>query len=116
MSQLINFPKDNQGTPITDAFPITVDMKSVSLLTLANQSFSVPNTLNHWLVNFSYGANAEVWVAVNDTAAAPGGNTFATTTSVLNPKQLKVSAGDTINCYNAAGSTIAIGVSLYQLN
>lgn len=112
MSNFLAYAKDTVGKS-TDALAVTVDTKSASLLSLGNASITVPSAYSDWVMIVQYGASAAVWVAVNATAAVPAGNTFATTTSILNPAQIKVKAGDVVNFYNAGGSTIPVSVAMY---
>ena len=77
-------------------------------------SFTVPSTYQRWLAVFSVTGGGDVWVAYNNTAAVPVGNTFAVTTSELNPDARQVAAGDIISAITA-DTTANISVALYYL-
>jgi hypothetical protein len=52
---------------------------------------------NRYIAIFEYEVGANVYVALNHTAADPAGSSFAATTSELNPAARQVSAGDTLH-------------------
>lgn len=114
-TQNLAYAKDQLGHS-TNALAFTTDTKNVNLASLATSSITVPSSFSNWVMLISLGNSPQIWVAVNDTAASPAGGSFATTTSLLNPSQLKLRAGDVVNFYNAGGSTLPIGVSMYALD
>jgi len=61
----------------------------------------------------------QVWVALNATAAAPAGNTFAATTSELLTQDYElcreVKAGDVLHFFSSTATT-NVSVSLFALN
>lgn len=97
---------------------------SATLATTTNTTFTVPGsdatggcnyqTKSLWLAIFQFTAGNDVWVAVNATASAPGGASFAATQSFLLPAAVELQAGDVINCYT--GSTgVAVSIRFYSL-
>jgi hypothetical protein len=65
-------------------------------------------------VIFSYEAGSNVWVAINQTAAGPAGNTFASTTSARNPIGFQLKGGDVISIYTSDVG-IDMGVEIYAV-
>jgi hypothetical protein len=55
-----------------------------------------------------------VWVAVNTAASAPVGNTFASTSSQLNPGAIDVFGGDVLHLYTT-GTGVNVSVRFYSL-
>lgn len=110
----LNFGRDVQGF---NAFaPSFSDTKySASLLSAGSDSITVPGTNTNWIAAFSYEPGAVIWVALNDTAAPPAGNTFVATTSELLPASRKVQGGDVIDFYNHGANIADVGVVLYAV-
>lgn len=76
----------------------------------------LPYSNNKYLAVFKY-AKAEakdVFVALNATAAAPAGASFAAATSVLNPEAKVVKAGDVIHFFAVTAST-NVTIELYPI-
>lgn len=103
------------GSPFCDT------IYSATLLATTDTTLTVPGKAalgmasqsgtNTYLAVFSYTTNT--FVALNATAAVPAGNTFAATTSELNPTCKKVKAGDVIHFYSSG--TPSITVALYSV-
>ena len=55
-----------------------------------------------------------VWVALNATASAPAGATFAATPSMLNPAAIQVKGGDILHFYST-GTGVDVSVRFYFL-
>jgi hypothetical protein len=70
-------------------------------------------TYNKFMAVFSYTAGNDVFVALNATAAVPAGNTFAATTSELNPAGKMVKSTDVIHFYSA--TTPKVTVAFYAI-
>jgi hypothetical protein len=113
MTQL-NFGRDVQGM---NAFApmISTNMYSAAIASGDDQPITVPSSNQNWIAVFSYQPGADIWVSINDTAAAPGGGTFAATTAFLLPAQLKVQAGDVISCLNNNTTDQDVGIALYAI-
>lgn len=110
----LNFGRDVQGF---NAFaPSFSDIKySASLISGGSDSITVPETNTNWIAAFSYEPGAIIWVALNDTADAPAGSTFATTVSDLLPASRKVKGGDVIDFYNHGANIADVEVILYAV-
>lgn len=97
---------------------------SATLAAAGEKTITVPqgNTLgsgistatHKFLAIFSFQPGANVWVALNATAAVPASASFTTTTSELNPTARYVSAGDVIH-FVTADTTADVGVTFYAL-
>lgn len=111
MTQL-NFGRDNQGMNAY-APSLSAQMQSATIASGDDESITVPSNAKSFIAVFSYQSAGVVWVAVNDTAAPPGGATFTATTSFLEPAQITVNAGDVISCYNNAATDQDVGVAFY---
>jgi len=115
MSQVLNFARDVQGYN-TFAAGVSTNKFSATLLAAGNSTITVPSNFTNWVVSFSYTPGADVWVNYNGNAAAPVGNTFAATSSELNPGSRSVLSGTTINCYNNGASSADVGIVLYAIS
>lgn len=114
MTTQLNFGRDVQG--MNAYAPMLSDtMYSATIASGAHQNVTVPSINENWIVVFSYQFGSDIWVSVNNTAAAPAGATFAATTSFLTPAQLKVKAGDTISCFNNNASGQDVGIAFYAV-
>jgi len=71
---------------------------------------------NTFLAVFHYASNADIYVALNTAAAAPAGNTFASTASVLNPTAKTVRTGDVIHFKCVAGAAVTVELFSTQEN
>lgn len=75
---------------------------------------------NTYLIKISYespasAANSHVFVALNQAAAAPAGNTFAAATSIINPDALVCKAGDVLHFFAPTADTdVAVEVWALQ--
>jgi len=114
MTTQLNFGRDVQGYN-SYAPSISNSMESASLASGDEDSVTVPSDAARYIAVLSYQPGGTIWVAINDTAAPPGGATFAATTSFLLPAQLSVNAGDTISCYNNSASDQDVGIAFYAV-
>lgn len=112
MSIQLNFGRDNQGFNAYAPYQ-SEDIRSVTLASAGEASFTVPSNAACWIAAPAYQPGSVIWVRVNGTAAAPAGGTFASTTSQLLPGALTVNAGDTISMYNNGAASADISVVLY---
>jgi hypothetical protein len=87
---------------------------SATLVASTDESFTVPSDAENYLVLFSIEPGSRVWVCPGATAAVPGGGTFATTTSELNPVARKYAAGTIVHCITP-DDTADVGVCIYAL-
>lgn len=119
MSTKLNFGRDAQGY---NAFapPPAADKYSANIASGGNATITLPTNAASWIVSFSFQPGSDVWVAYNQTAAAPAGATFATTTSELLPGSRILPAlrndgktATTINILNNGAGAADIGVVLY---
>jgi hypothetical protein len=111
MTQELKFSKDANGScAYAPEFPSTA--YSCTLVAASEKTITVPSDVDRWILAIGYSGSPVVWVAKNETAAPPSGGDFASTTSILNPAQVTVYAGDVISLYNN-GITQDIGISLY---
>lgn len=117
MAQL-NFARDVQGFN-TFAPPPSDNKYSATIAAAGNATITLPTSVERWIVSFSYQPGSNVWVAYNNSAAAPAGATFASTNSellpgsrVFNSKKSDGTAA-TINLLNNGSSSADIGVVLY---
>ncbi len=112
MTQL-NFARDVQGFN-TYAPKQPEIIFSATLANGDNESITVPNTFENWILAVSYQPGTATYMSVNDTAAAPAGATFAATTSELNPPVRRVLAGDVVD-FVTVSTTADLTVSLWNL-
>ena len=110
----------NKGVYGTNGFgsPFCDTIYSVTLSASTDTTVTVPsisglgniNATNkpQYIAVFSYKAATDTFVAVNATAAVPVGNTFAATTSELNPPCKKCQAGDVIHFISAGTPDITV--------
>jgi len=88
---------------------------STTLVANTEQHFTVPSDVNtpykNILAIFSPSPGASVFIAINATAALPGGS-FAQVTAELNPSARLVKPGDTISAITA-DATDYLEVSFY---
>lgn len=110
----LDFGRDVQGLNAY-APQISNNMYSAELASGDDESLTVPSTSAEWIAVFSYEPGADIWVAINDTAAPPAGATFLATTSFLLPAQLSVKKGDSISLYNNSTTDQDVGVALYAV-
>jgi len=97
---------------------------SVTLDTSSDTTFTVPGVssvgepysgIPKYIVIFKYTADEDVFVALNQMAAVPVGDTFAATGSEQNPEGKYVQAGDVIHFITAA-SDVSVTASVYSLS
>ncbi len=114
MTTKLLFGRDVQGY---NAFApdFAGDAFSATLAAAGNDTITVPSNFQNWIASFSYSPGSDCWVALNASATPPAGNTFAATTSELNPGSRKVQAGNTINIYNNGTASADVGVMLYAI-
>jgi len=70
--------------------------------------------INKALLVFYYEPDAHVFVALNDTAAAPAGASFASATSIINPPAMYVKFGDVVHFF-AVNANTDVAVAQYYL-
>lgn len=87
---------------------------SVNLDQNIDTSFQIPDSYSKWQVVFSFQNGSDVWVAYNDIAEIPIGNTFLPTTSELNPTVRELTGGTIVSCLTE-DSNAQIQVSMYAL-
>lgn len=101
-------------TPYTAQQPISDFSLRFSNLTYSctlgattDTTLTVPGTAPRFKALMKVKSGAEVWVALNQTAAVPAGNTFAATTSEMINLTVcrEVKAGDVLHFYTATAST-----------
>ncbi|MGE4118940.1 MAG: hypothetical protein AB7F29_13790 [Candidatus Nitrosocosmicus sp.] len=89
---------------------------SATLAATTDTTLTIPGSSPRFKALIKVEAGAQVWVALNATAAVPAGGTFAATTSELvtnaTPLCREVRAGDVLHFYTATAST-DVGVVLY---
>lgn len=113
----------NKGGVNGFGLPFSDTIYSATLVANTDTAVAVPKTAaigmptatsyNKFMAVFSYSSSANVYVALNATAAIPAGNTFAATTSELNPSAKMVKAGDIIHFIS--NSTPSITVAFYAI-
>lgn len=115
MTTLLEFNRDVQGynayspIPSTNAWSATITMGAAT-------SITVPSSAKVWVASFSFSPGADVWVDFSGaTAAVPAGATLAATTSVLNPGQRTVFAGDNISVITDS-TTADVSIELYAVS
>ena len=97
---------------------------NVTLTASTDTTFTIPGasaiggstyqTKALWLAIFSIDPGDTVWVAVNATASAPAGNTFAATSSFSNPAGLELQEGDVLHCFTTQ-TGVDVSVRFYSL-
>lgn len=91
---------------------------SASLAATTDTTLTIPGSAPSYKALIKVENNGLVWVALNATAAVPGGASFAATTSELVNDQStlcrEVKAGDVLHFYTATAAT-DVSVVLYAL-
>jgi hypothetical protein len=113
MNQL-NFATDAAGRN-TFALPFAPIKKSVTLDADTPATITVPATSKNWLAILCIEPGTKVWIANNEEAEVPAGNTFADTTSELNVPAKQVKAGDELS-FITSDTTADVGVLLYAID
>lgn len=101
------------------------DLKyNVTLAQNTDTTFIVPSSMSMggegfsskplWAIVFSYSPGSNVYVALNNTASSPVGNTFVLTDSDHNPSVREVFGGDVIHCFSSDTSA-QVTMLLYSL-
>ena len=98
--------------------PFCSQIYTVTLSAATEETIAVPLTTSMgfaqasqnptFLAVFTYSSTANVYVAVNGTAAVPAGHTFGASTSVLNPQAKICKAGDVIHVISAGTPDVCI--------
>lgn len=90
---------------------------SCTLASATAASLTVPTgpANTKWLAIITYAPGANVWVALNTTAAVPAGSTFAATASHQLPAPKVVNAGDVLSFITIISGGVDVGVQLYAL-
>ena len=111
----------NSNVKISDTiYSITIGASSDTALAVPLTSdLGGTNTasVNYLIARIRHTPNNNVWFAVNGTAAAPAGSSFAATTSELldnNVCEYLVKSGDTLHFYTTA-SSVVISVAFYWM-
>lgn len=96
-------------------YSVTLAADTVTNVTIPGNSGVGPAvyTTEYFLVLMSYEEGTTVWVANNQTAAAPVGDTFALSTSEINPDGRLVKAGDVLS-FLVEDTTAEISVAIYS--
>ena len=114
MTVQLNFGRDVQGMNAYAPAPSDI-IYSATLTSGSVEPITVPSSNENWIAVFSYEPGADIFVAVNATAAAPAGGTFASTTSFLLPAQYKLKAADVISLFNNSSTSQDVTVALYAV-
>lgn len=98
--------------------PFCNTIYSVTLSSNTDTSVAVPLTAaigtqtadnyNKFYAVFSYTSGANVYVALNQAAAVPAGNTFASSVSVLNPVCKQVKSTDVIHIISTGTPSVTV--------
>ncbi len=110
-SQPLLFFTDVQGRSALAPLPPT-SILSCSLAVDTNTIATVPSEsgIKEYLVCFS---NNQVLMAINNTAAAPAGASFAVTNTFKGYAQLTLKPGDEINMLNDGADTVDIYIAFF---
>jgi hypothetical protein len=111
---ILNFTNDAGGRN-TFAPQFCSVKKSVTLDADTEATLTVPGTSQNWVAIFCIEPGTKVWIANNETAEVPAGNTFADTTSEMNVPAKQVKAGDVLS-FITADTTADVGVLLYAIS
>lgn len=91
---------------------------SATLAITTNTTLTVPGNAPKYKAVIKCMPSGQVWVAINATAAAPGGSTFAATTSELltedYPLCREVNAGEVLNFFSSTATT-NVSVSFFAV-
>lgn len=124
MTTKLNFIRDINGyngfgLQFTDtAYSCTLTQNTDTTLTVPKTSGMGGQGISqkaNFLAIFNYDPGTSTWVALNTTAGAPAGNTFAATQSELNPAARLVNGGDVIHFYSTDIGT-DVSVILYSIS
>jgi len=103
--------------PTDTSFSCTLTASTDTTLTIPEE-FSLGNSSStlgaRLLAIIISDPSTSVWVALNATASAPVGATFAATLSALNPAAYEVKAGDVLHFFST-GTGVNCSVRLYWL-
>lgn len=119
MTTRLAFARDDQAFN-ANAPAISTDKYSATIAATTDTTLTVPSNFKNWIAYFSVEPAKSVWLAVNATAAAPAGATFAATTSELLttntqlPTARLVNAGDVLHFFSQSG-TANVGVIFYAI-
>jgi hypothetical protein len=105
--------------PIDDFGSRFADLKySATPAVTTDTTLTIPGNAQRYKALIKVEGNGHVWVAINATAAVPGGAAFAATTSELVPQNggicREVRAGDVLHFYTATAN-IDVSVVLYAV-
>lgn len=103
------FSKTIYSATLVGAAEATLTVPGLSAMGNINSSRKV-----QWMAVFSYATDVDVYVAINDTAAAPAAGTLDPTTSCLNPNGRIVNEGDVISCISTNGGDMTIELYYIQ--
>jgi hypothetical protein len=111
---ILSLTKDNKGFNAYGRVPAELQYNATLTSVAGEQTIAIPNNMTRVLVIFSYAPGAIVWVAINNTAAAPTGASFASTTSEINPVAYELKANDVIHVLTPDTAS-SVGVAIYAL-
>jgi hypothetical protein len=120
MTTRLLFERDVQGLN-SYAPSFSTNKYTATLAATTDTTLTVPSDFENWVAYFSVEASKLVWLALNATAAAPAGASFAASTSELIPNvsqyQIgrRVQAGDVLHFFSQSG-TANISVALYAIS
>lgn len=120
MTTKLAFGRDVQGYNSFAPY-FADDAYSATLAATTDTTLTVPSNFENWIAVISVESGKLVWCALNTTAAAPAGATFASTASELiqstfpNLYARRVKAGDVLHFFSETG-TANVGVTLYAVD
>lgn len=123
MTTVLSFGRDVQGYNAYAPYPSDIKV-SATIASGGNATYTLPANVAKWVVNFSFSPGSDLWVAYQgNSAAAPGGGSFASTNSELNPGQRTLNAtyinnsgvvtANAINIFNNGTGASDVGIVIY---
>lgn len=107
------------GLPFCDTiFTSTLAANTAATVTISGNPTQGPTvyTTDFFLAVMSYEPDTLVWVANNQTAAVPAGDTFAASTSEINPPCKLVKAGDILSFISTAAAGVSVAIYSFLQN
>ena len=117
MSRDINGYNGFGLVPTTEQYSVTLSANTDTTVTVPSTiglGKQGPATVAQSIAIITADPGTTIWVAVNTTAAAPAGSTFATTHSAQNPGAIQVNGGDVIHVFTT-GTGVNVGIRFYSL-
>jgi adenosine/AMP kinase len=105
------FTVDNYTVSLSASTDTTLTVPTIFIPGITYASSVIPCIA---IISYDVATPADVWVALNATAAIPAGHTFAISNSTLNPNARVVNAGDVIHFFTATANT-EVCVSFYGI-